>query len=158
MLLGLSPNRLASRTRCSRRSSRRPRGARASIVAARSAVAAAPGRARLTAALFARFTSFWIACLVGLAIGMLQSILYYFQTQSWFPTDNGVAMPACTSCSSSADGVAMFVRGTSLPTRGELVEQRLPLAPRAQRLWQPRCLGRRLRRALIVFPTTSGRR
>ena len=31
----------------------------------------------LTAALFARFTSFWIACLVGLAIGMFENILYY---------------------------------------------------------------------------------
>ena len=32
--------------------------------------------------------------------------------------------------------VAMFVRGTNLPTRGELVEQRLPLAPRAEQLWR----------------------
>ena len=47
----------------------------------------------LTAALFARFTSFWIACLVGLASALLQSILYYLQTQSWFPTDHGIAMP-----------------------------------------------------------------
>ena len=37
--------------------------------------------------------------------------------------------------------VAMFVRGTSLPSRGELVEQRLPYAPRAKRLWQPALLG-----------------
>ncbi len=47
----------------------------------------------LAAALFANFTSFWIAALVGLAIGMLENILYYLQTFSWFPTDNGVAMP-----------------------------------------------------------------
>src|SRR6478752_203476 len=33
----------------------------------------------LTAALFARFTSFWIAATVGLAIGMLENLLYYFQ-------------------------------------------------------------------------------
>ena len=38
----------------------------------------------LTAALFAGFTSFWIAALVGLAIGMLENILYYLQTFSWF--------------------------------------------------------------------------
>ncbi len=89
----------------------------------------------LAAALFARFTSFWIASLVGLAIGMLESILYYLQTQSWFPTDNGVAMPGVQQLLVFLLMViAMFVRGTSLPSRGELVEQRLPLAPRAERL------------------------
>ena len=47
----------------------------------------------------------------------------------------------------------MFVRGTSLPSRGELVEQRLPLAPRAKRLWQPALLGTAAAVvALIVFP------
>ena len=39
----------------------------------------------LTAALFARFTSFWIAALVGLAIGMLENILYYLQTFELVP-------------------------------------------------------------------------
>jgi branched-chain amino acid transport system permease protein len=108
----------------------------------------------LTAALFARFTSFWIACLVGLAIGSLENILYYLQTQSWFPTDNGVAMPGVQQLLVFVLMViAMFVRGTSLPTRGELVEQRLPLAPRAQRLW-PTALGSTAAAvvALIVLP------
>src|SRR5262245_49418633 len=92
----------------------------------------------LVAALFARLTSFWIACVAGLAIGMLESILYYLQTESWFPTDNGVAMPGIQPLFVFVlMVVAMFLRGTRLPTRGELVEQRLPLAPRAQRLWQP---------------------
>jgi branched-chain amino acid transport system permease protein len=96
----------------------------------------------LTAALFARFTSFWIACLVGLAIGMLENILYYLQTQSWFPTDNGVAMPGVQQLLVFVLMViAMFVRGTSLPSRGELVEQRLPYAPRARRLWQSALVG-----------------
>lgn len=91
----------------------------------------------LTAALFARFTSVWIACIVGLAIGMLENILYYLQIQSWFPTDHGVAMPGVQPLLVFVlMVVAMFVRGTSLPTRGELVEQRLPLAPRAHRLWR----------------------
>ena len=86
----------------------------------------------LTAALFARFTSFWIAAIVGLAIGMLENILYYLQTFSWFPTDNGVAMPGVQPLLVfGLMVVAMFLRGTNLPTRGELVEQRLPLAPRA---------------------------
>ena len=108
----------------------------------------------LTAALFARFTSFWIACLVGLAIGSLESILYYLQIQSWFPTDNGVALPGVQPLLVfGLMVVAMFVRGTNLPTRGELVEQRLPLAPRAKRLWQPALLGTAAAVvALIVFP------
>ena len=56
----------------------------------------------LTAALFARFTSFWIACPVGLAIGMAENILYYLQDQSWFPTDRfGSRCPASSRCSCS---------------------------------------------------------
>ena len=91
----------------------------------------------LTAALFARFTSFWIAATVGLAIGMLENILYYFQTFSWFPSDNGVALPGMQPLLVfGLMVIAMFVRGTNLPTRGELVEQRLPLAPRAEQLWR----------------------
>ena len=68
---------------------------------------------------------------------MLENILYYLQIQSWFPTDHGVAMPGVHPLLVFVLMViAMFVRGTSLPTRGELVERRLPLAPRAQRLWR----------------------
>jgi branched-chain amino acid transport system permease protein len=108
----------------------------------------------LTAALFARFTSFWIACLAGLAIGCLENILYYLQTQSWFPTDNGVALPGVQPLLVFVlMVVAMFVRGTSLPSRGELVEQRLPAAPRATRLWQGALIGAVAAVvALIVLP------
>jgi branched-chain amino acid transport system permease protein len=66
---------------------------------------------------------------------MLENILYYLQTFSWFPTDHGVAMPGVQPLFVFVlMVVAMFVRGTNLPSRGELVERRLPLAPRAQRL------------------------
>jgi branched-chain amino acid transport system permease protein len=108
----------------------------------------------LTAALFARFTSFWIACLVGLGIGSLENILYYLQTQSWFPTDNSVALPGVQPLLVFLlMVVAMFVRGTSLPSRGELVEQRLPRAPRATRLWQGALFGTAVAVvALIVLP------
>jgi branched-chain amino acid transport system permease protein len=108
----------------------------------------------LTAALFANFTSFWIAALVGLGIGMLENILYYLQTFSWFPTDNGVAMPGVQPLLVFVLMViAMFVRGTSLPSRGELVEQRLPFAPRARRLWPSALAGAGAAVvALIVLP------
>ena len=69
---------------------------------------------------------------MGERFGMLESILYYLQTQSWFPTDNGLAMPGIQPLFVFVlMVVAMFLRGTRLPSRGELVEQRLPLAPRA---------------------------
>jgi branched-chain amino acid transport system permease protein len=108
----------------------------------------------LTAALFARFTSFWIASLAGLAIGMLENILYYLQTQSWFPTDNGVALPGVQPLLVFAlMVVAMFLRGTHLPSRGELVERRLPFAPRAERLGRSALLATIAAVvALIVLP------
>jgi branched-chain amino acid transport system permease protein len=108
----------------------------------------------LTAALFASFTSFWIAALVGLAIGMLENILYYLQTFSWFPTDNGVAMPGVQPLFVFLLMVlALFVRGTSLPSRGELVERRLPLAPRAERLLRSALIAAAAAVvALIVLP------
>ena len=108
----------------------------------------------LTAALFANFTSFWIAALVGLSIGMLENILYYLQTFSWFPTDHGVAMPGIQPLLVFILMViAMFIRGTRLPTRGELIEQRLPFAPRARRLWPAALIGAGgAAVALIVLP------
>ncbi len=108
----------------------------------------------LTAALFANFTSFWIAALVGLGIGMLENILYYFQTFSWFPTDHGVALPGVQPLFVFVlMVVAMFVRGTNLPTRGELVERRLPLAPRAHRLLRTATIAAAVAVvALIVLP------
>ena len=112
----------------------------------------------LTAALFANFTSFWIAALVGLSIGMLENILYYLQTFSWFPTDHGVAMPGIQPLLVFILMViAMFIRGTRLPSRGELIEQRLPFAPRAKRLWPSRGVrlgggGRRADRPSLRLP------
>jgi branched-chain amino acid transport system permease protein len=108
----------------------------------------------LTAALFAGFTSFWIAALAGLAIGMLENVLYYLQTFSWFPTDHGVAMPGVQPLLVFVlMVVALFLRGTSLPTRGELVERRLPLAPRMERLWRTAAIaGAVAVVALIVLP------
>ena len=109
----------------------------------------------LGAVLFARFTSFGITALVGLSIGVLQSLLYYASTQSWFPTDKGAALPGISSLLTFIIIViALYVRGSSLPTRGELIEQRLPAvaaarAPRARPLPSRRSSASV---ALIVLP------
>src|SRR5262245_14666548 len=87
----------------------------------------------LAAALFARLTSFAIACVCGLGIGMLESLIEFESTKSWFPTSNGAAWPGVKELLVFVLIVAaMFLRGKSLPTRGELVEQRLPYVPRPQ--------------------------
>ena len=89
----------------------------------------------LGAVLFARFTSFAITCAVGLSIGVLQSLVFYASTQSWFPTDKGAALPGISAMLTFLIIViALYVRGSSLPTRGELIEQRLPAVPRPERL------------------------
>jgi branched-chain amino acid transport system permease protein len=108
----------------------------------------------LAAVLFARFTSFSITCIAGVLIGVLQSLLYYASTQSWFPTDKGAALPGISALLTFIIIViALYVRGSSLPTRGELVEQRLPAAPRPERVLRPAVLAVVIGVvALIVLP------
>ena len=85
----------------------------------------------LAAALFARLTSFWIACACGLGIGMIESLIEFASTKTWFPTTDSLAVPGVKELLVFVLIVAaMFLRGASLPTRGELVEQRLPDVPR----------------------------
>jgi branched-chain amino acid transport system permease protein len=109
----------------------------------------------LGAALLAGFTSFFIACFAGLAMGAIQWLIVYWQTQSWFPTDVGGA---------PVRGVyelfvflvivaALFLRGASLPGRGEIVEKRLPVVPRPERLLRSSTIAAVVGVvALIVFP------
>ena len=69
---------------------------------------------------------------------MVQSLLYYASTQSWFPTDSGAPLPGISALLTFLIIViALWWRGSSLPTRGEIVEQRLPEAPRPERLLRP---------------------
>ncbi len=108
----------------------------------------------LAAAVFARFTSFGIACLVGLLLGIGQSLLFYASTLSWFPTDQGSPLPGTQAFLVFVVMVAgLFLRGASLPTRGELVEKRLPMVPRPERFLRPTVLFTALAvLLLIVFP------
>ena len=95
----------------------------------------------LAAALFAGFTSIGIACLAGFGVGIGQSLMSYVSTLSWFPTDKGNPLPGVQALLTFALLVlALSLRGRSLPTRGELVEKRLPAAPRPQRLARPAVL------------------
>ncbi len=90
----------------------------------------------LAAALFARFTSFAIACAVGLLLGMAQSVLLlYLAPQAWYPTDElGIKLPGVWQLFVFIVIIAaMFWRGASLPGRGELIEKRLPMVPRPER-------------------------
>jgi len=109
----------------------------------------------LGAALLAGFTSFFIACFAGLAIGVFQSLLIYWSTQSWFPTDSGGSPIRGLSelFVFLVIVLALFLRGASLPGRGELVEKRLPAVPRPERLARPAAIALVLGGiALIVFP------
>ncbi|HEY7208513.1 MAG TPA: ABC transporter permease [Gaiellaceae bacterium] len=97
----------------------------------------------LGAALLAGFTSFFIACFAGLAIGVIQSLLTYWSTQTWFPTDSGGAPLRGLSelFVFLVIVLALFLRGASLPGRGELVEKRLPVVPRPERLLRPAAIA-----------------
>jgi branched-chain amino acid transport system permease protein len=109
----------------------------------------------LAAALLAGFTSFFIACFAGLAIGVFQSLLIYWGTQSWFPTDSGGAPLRGLSelFVFLVIVLALFLRGASLPGRGEVVERRLPAVPRPERLLRPGAIAAVVGAvALIVFP------
>jgi len=85
----------------------------------------------LAAALFARFTSFGIACVIGLALGGLENIIYYLSTLSWFPTSNGTAIGGTSDVVVFLlIVIATFWMGGRIPSRGDLVERRLPRVPK----------------------------
>jgi branched-chain amino acid transport system permease protein len=109
----------------------------------------------LAAALFARFTSFGIACAVGLGLGMAQSVLlYYIAPKPWYPTDHGIALPGVWDLFVFvAIVIAMFWRGASLPGRGELIEKRLPFVPRSTHLVRNALIGAAVcGGALVLLP------
>lgn len=89
----------------------------------------------LAAALFARFTSFGIACGAGLLIGVAESLIYYASTQPWFPTQDGFALPGVQQVVEFLlIVVALWWRGSGLPQRGEFVGRSLPPVPKQDRL------------------------
>jgi branched-chain amino acid transport system permease protein len=94
------------------------------------------------AALLARFTSFPIAAGTGFVMGVIQSELIYLQTKAWFPTAGGISLPGVADLLYFVIiMVVLLRRGQSLPTRGALVEPRLPAAPSPQRIALPAVFG-----------------
>jgi branched-chain amino acid transport system permease protein len=108
----------------------------------------------LAAALLAGFTSPVRACIVGLLLGVAQSLIYYASSQTWFPQSGGEAVPGVYDVFVFLVILgAMYWRGAKIPGRGELIEKRLPLAPRPDRLLRPAVVAVVLGvAALIVFP------
>ena len=88
----------------------------------------------LGAALLARFTSFTVAAVAGIAMGSIGALVLYFETKPWFPTSGGVTLPGVTELVYFlVIVVVMFWRGASLPERGALFERRLPAVPASTR-------------------------
>jgi branched-chain amino acid transport system permease protein len=101
----------------------------------------------LAAALLARFTSFGIAVAAGIGLGILDSLIQYAGTQSWFPQAGGSAIPGVAELVAFVIiAVVLYLRGARLPSRGELVERALPMVPRPRNL---------VRTALIVAPVCA---
>jgi ABC-type branched-subunit amino acid transport system ATPase component/ABC-type branched-subunit amino acid transport system permease subunit len=77
------------------------------------------------------YTGITVAVLVGIAIGMFESLLTFYQTKySWFP-QSGMAelIPLLVII------VFLLIRGRALPERGLLVRKSLGLAPRPRHIW-----------------------
>jgi branched-chain amino acid transport system permease protein len=108
----------------------------------------------LAAALIASFTSFWGATISAFVISILYSLIDYMAAQTWFPQSGGVALPGTTDLLTFLIIIGvLFWRGARIPGRGEIVERRLPEAPRPQHLWRTALIcavfGAIL---LVVFP------
>lgn len=83
----------------------------------------------LSAALLGGFTSFWTTTAVAFAIGMVQSLITYWSTLSWYPQVDGRPMPGLAA---GLPFVIIFIvmlwRGDRIPLRLG-AEMRLPRAP-----------------------------
>ena len=77
-------------------------------------------------------------------MGIVQSLVVWLQSKSWFPTAGGNTLPGVADVVYFLIiGVVMFARGDPLPARGTVAEKRLPEAPAARashsrRWWQRR--------------------
>jgi branched-chain amino acid transport system permease protein len=108
----------------------------------------------LGAALFAGFNSLGVACFAGLVMGALSSLLNYWSSQPWFPQSQGNPINGLPELLFFVlVAIAMAWRGSKMPARGELVEKRMPLAPRPENLLRNSLIALVIGVVLlIVFP------
>jgi ABC-type branched-subunit amino acid transport system ATPase component/branched-subunit amino acid ABC-type transport system permease component len=91
----------------------------------------------LAAALVGGFTSVGLAVGAGLALGMVQSLVQYWQsTRSWLPSSGVPELVPLILIS-----VYLVLRGKPLPSRGAIVTSTLGRAPRPRRVLLPAALG-----------------
>lgn len=89
----------------------------------------------LGAALVGGFTSFGITTLAAIAIAMVQELVVYLATLSWFPHTSQGPIPGVGSAVPLVVIIAvLLLRGRSLPTRGTLPTERFPPAPEPSRV------------------------
>ncbi len=92
----------------------------------------------LAAALMARFTSFGVAAVTGFGMGVLESLVTWAQTTTWFPSTAGGPLPGVTDLLFFLIiGLVLYFRGQVLPERGMVAERRLPAAPHATYILRP---------------------
>ncbi|HTT93373.1 MAG TPA: ABC transporter permease [Solirubrobacterales bacterium] len=96
----------------------------------------------LAAAMIGGFTSFGYAALGGLAIGMLEALIQYLETKSWFPTAGGAPLPGVReSVPFVIILVSLLVKRRGLTGRGSLGSVRLPFAPQPSRVLPKLAIG-----------------
>jgi ABC-type branched-subunit amino acid transport system permease subunit len=107
----------------------------------------------LAAALVADLSSFTVAAVAGLLIGVGQSLCVKAAvTWSWFPqTGMAEVLPFAVIV------LVMLVRGNRLPTRGEAAEGRLPRAPLGRRPLLPLAVFVPVASVLLVATTAGWR-
>jgi branched-chain amino acid transport system permease protein len=89
----------------------------------------------LAAALFGRLSSLTVTLIAGLLIGMVTSLLVWCSTLSWFPSESAIhaPLPGIQELLTFLILVlAVSLRGGRIPSRGEVLERRLPSAPLAR--------------------------
>jgi branched-chain amino acid transport system permease protein len=92
----------------------------------------------LAAVVLGRFVSFGVACAAGLAIGMGESLIGYVVTLSWFPKQNGAPISGLQELAVFVViALGLFWLGGGQVSRGEVLEKRLPPAPRPGRMLRP---------------------
>jgi branched-chain amino acid transport system permease protein len=85
----------------------------------------------LAAALLGGFTSFGVTTAAALAIAMVQNLVLFLSTKSWYPNTSHGPLPGIReSVPLLVIVVALLLRGRALPQRGELAPPRLPAVPR----------------------------